>query len=38
VIYDFKVAGVEVLERHLKTRLEYYADSGTKIRFLNGSK
>jgi hypothetical protein len=34
IIYDFYVKGVEVMIRHLKTRIEFYKSSGTMIEYL----
>lgn len=33
-IYDFDVRGVPVMERHLKTRIKFYKDSGTMIKWI----
>jgi superfamily II DNA or RNA helicase len=34
VIWDFDVQNVDVMERHLKERLNFYSDSGTQIKFI----
>lgn len=34
-IWDFDVYDIDLMTRHLDTRLEYYADSGTEIKHLN---
>jgi superfamily II DNA or RNA helicase len=34
IIWDFKVIGIDVMDRHLSERIEYYKDSGTEIKFL----
>jgi superfamily II DNA or RNA helicase len=34
IIWDFDVIGIDDMERHLATRIDFYADSGTPIRRL----
>lgn len=34
IIWDFDVVGIDDMERHLATRIDFYADSGTPIRRL----
>jgi superfamily II DNA or RNA helicase len=36
IIYDFYVKGVEVMTRHLKTRVKFYKSSGTMIEYIGG--
>ena len=38
IIWDFNVINVHVMEAHLETRLEYYADSGTEIKHIKLKK
>lgn len=33
-IFDFKIEGQPILDRHLKTRIQYYSESGGEIKFL----
>lgn len=36
IVYDFHVKGVEIMVRHLKTRVSFYKSSGTMIEWIGG--
>jgi superfamily II DNA or RNA helicase len=35
IIWDFKVLGIYIMEAHLDTRVEYYSESGSEVKYIS---